>query len=212
MKKNSFILLILTLFCTNALAQDIKPYFTIIPDNILGYVNIGLRKNLIDLYNAKQNAEVRNLLGGTTRMAFLSPEYLQLNLSQSTDMEMRMMQAPNDSTGVIVVNKTLKSAYPESTLSFYSTDWKSLLLNSYFTGPVISDFLERDLSAYEMDELNKSIPYSYMRIEIDSSSNKLRVYPEFINSMSKEDRVKTKDWFKEKPLIYYWKEGRYEKE
>lgn len=212
MKKNSFILLILTLFCTNVLAQDIKPYFTIIPDNILGYVNIGLRKDLIDLYNANQKAEVRNLLGGTTRMVFLSPEYLKLNLSQSTDMEMRMIQSPNDSTGIIVVNKTLKSAYPESTLSVYSTDWRSLPVNSCFSEPAISDFLVRSLSDSEVGELNKSIPYPYMRIEMDSSSNKIRVYPEFINSMSKEDRIKTKEWFKEKPLIYYWKEGRYEKE
>lgn len=212
MKKNSFILLILTLFCTNALAQDIKPYFTIIPDNILGYVNIGLRKDLIDLYNAKQNAEVRNLLGGTTKMLFLSPEYLKLSLSQSTEMEMRMIQEPKDSTGFIVVNKTIKTAYPESTLSIYTTDWRSLPAGSYFKEPSVKDYLIKSLASEDLQELESVIPYPVLRIEMDSSNNSLRVYPEFTQSMSVENAQKWKPRFTEAPIEYKWKEGRYEKE
>lgn len=212
MKKNNFILLILTLFCTNVTAQDIKPYFTIIPDNILGYVNIGLRKDLIDLYNAKQKAEVRNLLGGTTRMTFMSPEFLKLNLSQSTDMELRMIQEPGDSTGIIIVNKTLRTAYPESVLSVYQTDWKSLPLTNYFTEPVLNDFISIDLSAEEKAELVKAIPYNFVRIEMDSVNNALKVYPQFLYSMSKENRQKWKDKVSDHPINYIWKEGRYEKE
>lgn len=211
MKKNSFILLILTLFCTKVSAQDIKPYFTIIPDNILGYVNIGLRKDLIDLYNAKQNAEVRNLLGGTTRMAFLSPQYLKLNLSASTDVEMRMIQS-NDSTGYIVVNKTLKSTYPESVLSVYTSDWKSLPVNSFFSEPTVQDYLKKSIPDDGLAILKGDIPYPVLRIEMDSLSNNLNVYPEFLKSMSKESALRWKDHFTEEPITYIWKEGRYEKE
>ena len=211
MKKNSFILLILTLFCTKVSAQDIKPYFTIIPDNILGYVNIGLRKDLIDLYNAKQNAEVRNLLGGTTRMAFLSPQYLKLNLSASTDVEMRMIQS-NDSTGYIVVNKTLESTYPESVLSVYTSDWKSLPVNSFFSEPTVQDYLKKSIPDDGLAILKGDIPYPVLRIEMDSLSNNLNVYPEFLKSMSKESALRWKDHFTEEPITYIWKEGRYEKE
>lgn len=211
MKKNSFILLILTFFCANVSSQDIKPYFTIIPDNILGYVNIGLRKDLIDLYNANQNAEVRNLLGGTTRMTFLSPQFLKLNLSDFTDVEMRMIQEQGDSMGVVIVNKTLKTAYPESVLSVYTTDWRLLPVVSYFSEPSFKDFLSVALSDDDLRELERAIPYPVFKIEMDSLSSDLHVYPEFIRGMSMENIRKWKSFFEEKPIVYVWKEGRYEK-
>ncbi|MGL5787784.1 MAG: DUF3256 family protein [Bacteroidales bacterium] len=211
MNKNYFIILIVTFFCTNSFAQDITPYFTIIPDNILGYVNIGLRKDLIDLYNAKQKAEVRNLLGGTTRLDFMSPEYLKLQLSDKTTMEMRMIQNPDDSTALIVVNKTLNTAYPESVLSVYASDWRSLASGNYFEQPALNDFLYDGVTDAELAELKRVIPYDNVLIELDSVKNELNVTPQFFKSMSVEDHSKWKDKIINKPVIYIWKEGRYVK-
>lgn len=211
MKKNCFILLIVTFFCTNSIAQDITPYFTIIPDNILGYVNIGLRKDLIDLYNAKQKAEVRNLLGGTTCLEFMSPEYMKLRLSDKTTMEMKMIQNPGDSTAIIIVNKSLDTVYPESVLSVYTSDWRSLPLANYYEQPRLTDFLKENISDEELTELRKSIPYDNMIVELDSVQNELKVTPRFFDSMSKEDRFKWKDKIQDITVTYIWKEGRYVK-
>ncbi|MGL5318074.1 MAG: DUF3256 family protein [Bacteroidales bacterium] len=145
-------------------------------------------------------------------MTYLSPDYLSLDLSGSTGLEMRMIQEPGDSTGVIVVNKTLRTAYPESVLSFYSTNWQTLPAENCFVARSPEAFLTREISPEERQELERAMGYNSLRMELDSAANRLRVYPEFVKSFTREDQQRWKEKIRTTPLTYVWKKGRYERE
>lgn len=209
MKKHCLITLFILSCFTSSYSQNIKPYFTIAPDVILGYVNINQRKDLIDLYEAKQHAVIKNQLGGITQVDTMSYDFIKIKLSALTDIEIKLIQNQTDTTGIIVVNKTIKGQYPESNLSFYTTSWNSIPSTSLFTAPSWIDFIKKDTPAEIKEELIHELAYRNVSYELIPGSNQIIATPSFLKSFSKEATEKWHTYFEETPIIYNWNEGRY---
>lgn len=211
MKKHCLITLFILSCFTSSYSQNIKPYFTIAPDIILGYVNINQRKDLIDLYEAKQNAAIKNQLGGTTQVDTMSYDFIKIKLSTLTDIEIKLIQNESDTTGIIVVNKTIQGQYPESNLAFYTTSWNTIIPETLFEAPVWTDFIRKDTPEAIRYELMHELAYRNISYELIPQTNQIKVIPSFLNSFSKEAIEKWNSYFDDTPLIYSWNEGRYVK-
>lgn len=209
MKKHCLIALFILTCFTSSYSQNIKPYFTIAPDMILGYVNINQRKDLIDLYEAKQNAVIKNQLGGITQVDTMSYDFIKIKLSSLTDIEIKLIQNQTDTTGIIVVNKTIKGQYPESNLTFYTTSWNSIPTSSLFNAPRWTDFIKKDTPEDIKKELTHELAYRNISYELIPGTNQIQATPSFLKSFSKEATEKWHIYFENTPIIYNWKEGRY---
>ncbi|MCR5076936.1 MAG: DUF3256 family protein [Prevotella sp.] len=102
-------------------AQDMRQIWIDMPDSIVPYLNKSLRTELADYANMKVKAEVKNLLGDTTRIEKLTDSYLSVTLNGSSCLEIRIL----DKSAVALV-QTWKGPEAESRLSVYSLAWEQL--------------------------------------------------------------------------------------
>ncbi|MBQ9215355.1 MAG: DUF3256 family protein [Prevotella sp.] len=114
-------------------AQDLKisDVFREMPDSLMPYLTENNRLDFIDFLDSKMKAEVKNKLGGTSEMVALADDSLSIRMSESLlcDMFLLSLEEPIDTiTHVVAVVETflVDSVYGQSTVSYYTPDWKRL--------------------------------------------------------------------------------------
>lgn len=117
-------------------AQKISDVWIDMPDSILPYFNKGLRTEMVDSYKIKAGSESKNLLNGTCSIKKLTDSMIDVQLSSAVRMKLCLLPA-SDSTKVVCMVKTFLSPALESSVFFYSPDWKKL--DSMFGLPDMSD-------------------------------------------------------------------------
>ncbi len=106
------------------------------PDTITPYLTKQMRTELMDLANMKIESKVKNLLHGESRIDTITTDFMQVSLSSSTVMQLRLLHKTDSST-VICLLKTYRSPEQESDIIFYTSDWKRD--QSRYGLPVFSD-------------------------------------------------------------------------
>ena len=102
--------------------QDMAQLWITMPDSIVRYLNQQQRTELVDFYNMGVKAETANLLYGTTTLDTLSTNYADIRLSESSRMQIQILEQFNGDS-VICVATTFFGEEPETELSFYSSQW-----------------------------------------------------------------------------------------
>ena len=84
--------------------------------------------------------QTRNLFRTFSKMEELTDDYAHLVISKNSEKEMKML-TKNDGTRIIMVISTIFcDDTPDSSVAFYSTDWKPLRTLDYYTLPPIDNF------------------------------------------------------------------------
>ena len=68
---------------------------------------------------------MKNRFGNTSEMLKLTDDYLFVRLTSASTLEMKLLPV-NDSTKVVCVVHTYSAPVADSSISFYTTDWKRL--------------------------------------------------------------------------------------
>lgn len=100
------------------------------PDTLLPYLDASKRTELIDFYKMGVEAKTTNKFSGATVLDTLSAHYAQLQLSESSTMQLLLLPQEDADTLICAVRTYLGEA-PESTVSFYATDWRPLDASLY---------------------------------------------------------------------------------
>ena len=161
------------------------------------------REDCIDFLSSKMKAQVENRFGQKSEMTDLSKDYIRMQMTPETSWQMKVL-ALNDTTNVIC---TVATAC-DSSIRFYTTDWKLLTDHSFITLPVMSDFLitPDSTSIYEFDEASRSADILLMKVELSKENTELTVTLSTPDYMSKETAEKLKPFLR-RPIIYQWKNG-----
>ncbi len=116
-----------------AFAQDVKlrDVFKQMPDTLMPYLSQNNRLDFIDFLDSNMKAVVKNQLGGSSEMTSLSDDSLVIQMSESLRTELFLMKLPEpvDSIqSIIVMVETflVDSIYGESTIKYFTPDWKLL--------------------------------------------------------------------------------------
>ncbi len=127
------IIYVLTLFCMPLSAQNqtMGNLFRQMPDSLMPYLSQGNRLDLIDFVESGMESKVTNSFDENVRLTRLTPDYLMLELSPSSSLEMKLLPCEGDAFGdtvrsVICVVTTVGAETKESTVSFYTLGWKQL--------------------------------------------------------------------------------------
>ncbi|MBQ0061462.1 MAG: DUF3256 family protein [Bacteroidales bacterium] len=206
--KRYFILLVLAMFFSvNGKAQTMRDAFTNMPDSLLPLLTHNDRMDMMDFLDSKMQARVTNRLTVQSEMDTLTADYLHLKMTEISKVEMKLLPV-NDSTQVIAVVHTVTIPAIDSSIRFYSSDWKELRVTDYVQLPNIDAFLAKDKRQFSEEEeaLLKGLDLELVGMALSSSESKL-VLTRSLGQLSREEQKKAKSLFK--PITLLWKEGKF---
>lgn len=114
-----------------AAAQEatMREVFKTMPDSLTPYLSQNNRLDFIDFKDSDMEAKVTNALNGTSTMDVLTDRFLQLTLSESCTLQLRLLPVsePVDSMRqVVCMVRTVGVGCPQSRVSFYTCSWQPL--------------------------------------------------------------------------------------
>jgi len=140
MKKISIVLCILCSLCEITHAQSLKDLFLKMPQEVCPVLSEYNRLEIVDNQKNGKTMQTRNLFRTFSKMEELTDDYAHLVISKNSEKEMKML-TKNDGTRIIMVISTIFcDETPDSSVAFYSTDWKPLPTHDYYTLPPIDNF------------------------------------------------------------------------
>lgn len=201
------VVLVLTSFVLRA--QEAKAIFGRIPASVLPLLSPVNRADFIDFLESNMKAVVKNKFDGTSEMTDLTKNYIRIVLNSSSTWEMKVLPV-NDSTKVVCVVSTVCGPVCDSSIDFYTADWKKISASDYLELPVMDDYFQLPDSARLDDytlyrrKMDMLLTTATLSKETDTLTFTLTT-PEYVgNGEGDEEKgiTDTKDFLQ--PLVYAW--------
>lgn len=192
------IILILLVFCSLVLdlrAQDMRTVFMEAPDSVLPLLPCNARADCIDFADAGMIYPVTNILDGKSVLKELGDDYLLLQSTGSSTVEMKLL--PYDGRFVICVVNTVFAEVADSRISFFDSGWNRIEKGTIFTAPSIEDFFIGDDSRV----LDKCDIY-LVSLKLDSADNLLTAEYTMPGYMNSEDAAEVRSSMRK--VVYRW--------
>lgn len=142
--KRFFLLLLVSCSIWQAQAQKMRDVFAHMPDTVLNLLTEYNRLDCIDFIENDREAKVRNRLDGFSILQKLTKDYLRLQLTGSTQVEMKLLSG-KDSLEYIALLKTYSAPAKSSVVSLYTLDWQKLPASSFLKTPDFDAFWKQPL-------------------------------------------------------------------
>ena len=203
-------MLLCILSISSAFAQDMKSVFISMPDSIAPLLTKVNKEDCVDFLVYDMKAEVKNRFGGVTELKVLTDDYLFLQTTANSSMEMKLLPV-NDSTKVVCMIKTVCSSACDSEVHFYSSDWKQKLMTTDYLSKPEGDifFLPVDSSDEEYALIRKEANVHLMKASLskeDVSLTFIYTTPDYLN---KENKEKLEPYLRKEPVVLKWQEGKF---
>lgn len=190
-------------------AQTAVEVFNQIPAEIPLTLTSENRLDLVDLYNAKREAIVKNPLGDSCTLVKLTNDYLQLQWDNNT-LDFIMLPMINDSKLICLIHTTC-APICDSRIEFYSTNWKKLDSEALITLVDKSWFIKEGTDINDQRVHNALIPLDIdlMQFQYDPENLELSQHyntPEYI---SVEEKKTVEVFLKTEPKKFKWNKTRF---
>ena len=203
---------ILLLCCAVAMqAQNLKSLFIALPDSLSPLLTKVNRQDFGDFLESGMKAEVKNRFGNISEMKKLTNDYLSLQLTSVSRIEMKLLPL-NDSTKVICVAKTFNGPVADTQLAFYSTDWEKMDSEEFIKLPQKEAFFLPQTNQVRKD----SLEYLKSRADIHLVKAALSEKDYFLNLtytvpeyLDEETAGKIRTYLHNSPLRYQWQAGKF---
>ena len=188
-------------------AQEAKTLFVNIPDSLTPLLTKVNREDCIDFLESKMKAQVENRFGKKSEMTELGTDYVRMQMSPQISWQMKVL-ALSYTTKVVCLVSTACAPACDSSLRFYTTDWKPLADSQFISLPVMSDFLSTPDSTtiYDFDEARRSADMLLMKADFSKDNSELTLTLTTPDYMAKETAEKLKPFLR-RPIVYHWKNG-----
>ena len=209
MKKSILWMLLSCLACSMA-AQDMKSVFISMPDSITPFLTKVNKEDCVDFLDSNMKAEVSTRLGGTAEMKVLTDDYVWMQTTPTSSLEMKLFPV-NDSVKVVCMVKTVCASACDSHIRFYTSDWsKQFRTEDFLQAPTgESFFLPNDSLTDEALVVRKKADMHLLKASLskdDASLTFIYTTPEYLN---KEDREKLLSHLRQDSIILKWENGKF---
>lgn len=208
--KRGFALVVGSLLCLiHVGAQDMRTLLVAMPDSILPLLTKNNRMDCVDFVDSKMKAEVKNRLGEVSELKVLTKDYLLLQMTSQSTVEMKLLSV-NDSAKVVCVVRTVCAPVCDSAVEFYDISWKRLKTADYIACPPVDSFFRNPAQT--------DLPYQLLRekADVDLIKASLSVERAVIrfeyttpDYLSEDDREKIRPYLRKDPLVYSWTDGKF---
>lgn len=209
--KRFYLALLFVLYALGGYAQDMATLFSSMPDQYIVQLESAWRKDLIDLYNSGKEARLQNTMNGYSVLEKLTSDYLLLQSTERTTIEMKMLPLVNN-TYIICMITTVSGPAPDSRIAFYTTDWQPLeALDLY--APVEAGWFIRESANKNSDaflDATSRLDMDLVRYSLSPDANTLTATYATPLYLSKEEREKVKPFLKDEPKVYMWERSHFQ--
>ena len=205
------LLIVLIFFCAMPMvAQDMKSVFIAMPDSIVPLLTQVNKEDCVDFLDSNMKAEVTTRFGGTAEMKVLTEDYVFLQTTPSSTLEMKLLPV-NDSTKVVCMVKTVCASACDSEIHFYTSDWKGkMAVGDFLQKPEQEAFyLPNDSVTEESVLIRKKADMHLMKASLskeDASLTFIYTTPDYLN---KEDKKQMLRYLNPNPVVFQWKDGKF---
>lgn len=177
LKRYTYILCLFLYILSGFIIQSrtIKDFFISEPNDIFIILDKNTRLDLLDYYDGGRIVSTQNALGEDTQLIDVSNNYLSIQLSESSTVEMQLI-FPSKNDTVIVVNQIIYTPVPDSKLMFFNKNWERLNNKNFIKEPTIESFIDIPSSSdkKEKDILNM-IEFPLISYSINPQKNTIVV-------------------------------------
>lgn len=205
MKRYILLFFIFNIMCLDAKAQDMASLFSGMPDSYLLQLETAWRKDLVDLYQSGKEARLQNMIGGYSELKALTPDYLLLQTTERSTLEMKLFPLVNN-TPIICVVSTVYGPVPDSRVAFYSPDWEPLAATDLFHPATTGDFLRPAQDAADTDYLDALAKLDMELIHYTLHPENLTLSATYTTPLylSEEEREMLTPYLQAEPKVYTW--------
>ena len=210
MMKRLYLIYILCMCCwLGGRAQELRSLFVAMPDSVLPLLTKTNRMDCIDFLDSNMKAEVKNRFNNTSELKVLTKDYLELQLTSQSSVEMKLLPV-NDSVKVVCMVHTVCGPVCDSEITFYDTQWKQLPSKNFITLPEVDRFYYLNTNEESYATVRKAADMYLMKANLSSEASTLTFIYTTPEYLSKEDREKLELYLRKEPIVYQWGEGRFQ--
>ena len=205
------LLIVLTFFCAMPMvAQDMKSVFIAMPDSIAPLLTQVNKEDCVDFLDSNMKAEVTTRFGGTAEMKVLTEDYVFLQTTPSSTLEMKLLPV-NDSTKVVCMVKTVCASACDSEIHFYTSDWKGkMAVGDFLQNPEQEAFyLPNDSVTEESVLIRKKADMHLMKASLSKEDASLTIIYTTSDYLNKEDKKQMLRYLNPNPVVFQWKDGKF---
>lgn len=191
-------------------AQDMKELLIAMPDSVAPLLTKVNRADCVDFLASNMKAEVKNRFGKVSELKKLADDYLFLQTTASSSMEMKLLPV-NDSVKVICVVHTVCGPACDSEVRFYDTRWQQLPAEDFIRLPAADAFyLPADILAAEAYAAARGkAGMDLVKAVLSEDKPAISFFYTTPDYLSKEDREKLAAYIRKEPVVYEWKGGKF---
>lgn len=161
MKKLLFLTLLMISLAGYSQEARMATLFRAMPDSILPLLTKNNRLDFVDYLENKMQAKVRNRFDETAEMTALDENYLHIQMSPVSEVEMQLLPQTDSLGPVLCLLRSYKAPARESVAEFYDDNWNRLYWIEV-PSPKVEDCMsvvpdslhnDRDLAVAELEDM-----------------------------------------------------------
>lgn len=189
------------LFAVSLNAQTAKEAFLSMPESLLPDMNLYARMDLVDLYNANQEAVITNSFNDTLALENLTTDYLLLKTGKGS-LQIIALQMINESQLYCLIH-TVCGQVCDSRIDFYSVSWNHLNSDTFIIPATKTEFIDENPAC-------PALNISLMQWVYDPETAILQQTYNTPDYLSSEDQNAIRPYIKKKAKDYQWNGIRFE--
>lgn len=203
--KRLFLSILLCVFVWGMKAQEMDAVFVAMPDQYVPQLENAWRKDLIDLYNSGKEAKLKNTMNGFSILKKLTDDYLLLQVTERSTVEMKLLPLVND-TYVVCMITTVYGPVPDSQVEFFTTDWKPLDSADLYTPVPVEWFIkdDADKNRTAFIEATARLDMDLRKYSLSPDDQTLTVEYTTPQYLTETERKQMEPFLKNTPKVYTW--------
>ena len=169
--KRIFALFVLSLSLLVSHAQSFKDLFLKMPQEVCPVLSEYNRLEIVDNQKHDKTMQTRNLFRTFSTMKELTDDYAYLVVSPQSEKEFKMLTKHDGTRIIMVISTIFCDNTPDSSVAFYSTDWKPLRTLDYYTLTNVDQFrkvtIDKDTNLLTVTSTNGPL-----LLQVDDSGKK----------------------------------------
>ena len=121
-------------------AQSLNDLFLQMPMEVCPALTEYNRLELVDNQKNGKEMRTRNAFQSFSTMKALTDDYAHLSVSASSEKVMKLLTKNDGSKIIMVISTVFCDSIPDSSISFYSTEWQPLDATAYIGEPISAEF------------------------------------------------------------------------
>lgn len=134
------------------------------------------RLDMLDYWDADSIYQAKNVLEGTSSLAAVAPDYLRVNVTPVSSLEIKLLPiAKGENVVMTLYTVGGKGTARDTSVAFYDSALRPIDGSRYFTEPALSRFFALPKgSGVTMKEIEEAVPFATVVYKASAESNDIQ--------------------------------------